>query len=495
MDRTEKLEYEKGIEQYFDEKKVYDLFEKLFKELIINRPENPIDYLITRLNRQDTKRIFITGYPGTERKSICLAITNSFGYQCLNMAHLIDREISKKLDDAPKLEKNYQQNRLVDDEIAINLVKEQLIKYEEENCSYIIEGFPRNRNQAIFLQNIGLLPDNIIVLTASREKAEQQIFEKLRERFPGPPEKNNEDPQQEHSEESASNQNNYKTDEQLKQMAKISMEETEMNIRAVEDVFSGFCCEINVDKYGEVEDIVNELAKLLNFKNKTNAARRPPRVILSTPPCMDKSGIAEKICKELKIIHVDIIDLLKKEIQKKNENSPIILSQLEKNELVDDKFVLKLLEDRLFSSDCMINGWILTGFPRTNLQINFMENMQPEIKPSLIAVIDMENKNIEEKAKKIKYDPKTGKYYLEKEENKFESIINPGQEATPDVVKRLIGRKQDEPEILKRIIDEWRVVCDNLMQKEAKNILKLNGDENNEKKLSQLIIDRVGYNS
>ena len=494
MDRTEKLEYEKGIEQYFDEKKVYDLFEKLFKELIVNRPEHPIDYLITRLNRQDTKRIFITGYPGTERKSICLAITNSLGYSCLNMAHLIDREISKKLDDAPKLEKNYQENRLVDDEIAINLVKEQLIKYEEENCSYIIEGFPRNRNQAIFLQNIGLLPDNIIVLTTTREKAEQQIFKKLRERFPAPPEKN-EEQQPEHSEESASNQNNYKTDEQLKQMAKISMEETEMNIRAVEDVFSGFCCEIPVDKYGDVEDIVNELAKLLNFKNKTNAARRPPRIILSTPPCMDKNGIAEKICTELKIIHVDIIDLLKKEIQKKNENSKIILSYLEKYELVDDKFVLKLLEDRLFSSDCMINGWILTGFPRTNLQINFMEKMSPEIKPSLIAVIDMEAKNIEDKAKKIKCDPKTGKYYLEIEVNKFESIINPGKEATADVIKRLIGRKQDEPEILKKRIDEWRIVCENLMQKKAKNILGLNADEKNEKILSQLIINAVGYNS
>ena len=33
------------------------------------------------------------------------------------------------------------------------------------------------------------------------------------------------------------------------------------------------------------------------------------------------------------------------------------------------------------------------------------------------------------------------------------------------------------------------------MQNEAKNILKLNGDENNEKILSQLIIDAVGYNS
>ena len=282
------------------------------------------------------------------------------------MDHLIEREISKKMENSTKIEKNYNQNRLVDDEIAIDLVRNQLIKYEEENVSYIIEGFPRNRNQAIFLQSIGLLPDNIIILTTSRDKAEEQIYAKLRERLPKPPEKNEEDKEkepQEHSVDSDSNQNNYKTNEQIRQFAKISVEETDMNIRAVEDVFSGFYCEIPVDKYEEDTAVVEELAKLLKFKNKTNAARRPPRIILATPPCLDKNGIAEKICRQLKIIHVNLMDLLKKEIQKKNENSKIILSSLEKNELVDDKFVLKLLEERLYASDCIINGWIVTGFP------------------------------------------------------------------------------------------------------------------------------------
>ena len=492
MDRTEKLSYEKGIEQYFDEHKVYDLFEKLFKELIINRPENPLDYLISRLQRQDTKRIFITGYSGTNKKSISLALTNELGYTCLDMDQLLNREISKKLDNSKKIEKNYKENRLVDDEIVIELVKNQLIKYEEENCSYIIQGFPRNRNQAIFLQSIGLLPDNIIVLKTSREKSEESIMEKLKERFS--PE-NKEDQPQEHSAESESNANGHKSDEQLKEMAKISMEESEMNISAVEDVFSGFYCEIPVDKYSDEDEIVNELANLLKFKNKTNAARKPPRIVLTTPPATDKNGIAKNICNELKIILVNVIDLLKKEIAKKNENSKIILSYLEKNDLVDDKFLLKLIEERLFSSDCMINGWILTGFPRSESQINFMEKMTPEIKPSLIAVVDMEQKNIIDKAKKIKYDPKTGKIYLEKEENKYESITEPEKEVSNDVIKRLIGRKQDEDEILKKRSDIWRNVCDILLQKESKNILKLNGDENDEKKLAQLIIDAVKYNS
>ncbi len=102
---------------------------------------------------------------------------------------------------------------------------------------------------------------------------------------------------------------------------------------------------------------------------------------------------------------------------------------------------------------------------------------------------------MKKKQKKIKYDPKTGKYYKEIEENKYESITNPEKEVTKDVIRRLIGRKQDEAEILKKRLEDWKTVCDVLMGKEYKNLLKLNGDDDDEKKLAQLIIDAVGYNS
>ena len=437
MDRTEKLEYEKGVEQYLDENKVYDLFEKLFKELIINRPEAPIDYLIERLKRKDVKRIFITGYTGTHKKDISLSIANALGYECVNMAYLFEREISKKMENSDEIKKNYDQNILINDEFAIELVRNQIIKFEEENRSYIIVGFPRNRNQAIFLQSIGLLLDNIIILTNTNQ--------------------------------------------------------IDMNIRAVKDIFQGFYCEIPVDKYNKDIDIIDELTKLLRFKNKTNAARRPPRIILATPPCIDKNGIAERICTTLKIIHVNIMDLLRKEIEKKNENSLDILNSLEKNELVDVRIVLKLLEDRLYCSDCMINGWIVTGFPKSKRQIIFLEKLNPEIKPSLIAVVDVGKEKIEEKASKIKYDPKTGKYYKEIDENKYVSINNSREEVSRDILRRLESRKQDESEILKRRLEIWNEVHKILDEKDYKNLLKLDGDD--EENLSQLIIDAVGYNS
>ena len=492
MDRTEKLQYEQGIEQYFDQNKVYDLFEKLFKELVINKPENPIDYLIESLKKEDRKRIFITGYPGTNRKDVSLSVAESLGYTCFSVESILEMEIEKKLDNAHQIEKNYNTNTLVDDDIVIELVRNQLIKYEEENTSYIIEGFPRNRTQAIFLQSIGLLPDNVIILKTSREKAEEQVFNKLRSKIPQEESEQIENKKQDENGEDIIDNNtnseqqkdpNAKNDDQVRELAKNSVDEAELNIRAVEDVFKGFYCELPVDQFNSQNDVVDELAKLLKFKNKTNAARRPPRIILVAPPSCGKLSIANRLARQLQIIPVNVMDLLNKEISLKNENSKLILESIENGDLVNDKFVLKLLEDRLFCSDCMINGWIVTGFPKSKGQINFMDNMNPSIKPSLICVIDVDENVIVDKAKKIKYDPKTGKYYRE-DSKKFKTL-------TDDVKDRLIPRDQDEEDKLKKRIEIWKSVNEELLQK---NCLKLNGNEK-KKKLCQLIEDAVGYNS
>lgn len=460
MDRAEKLQYEQGIEQYFDQHKVYDLFEKLFKELIVNKPESPIDYLIERIQRKETKRIFITGYPGTDRKDVSLAISGALGYSCLSVDHLLEREISKKLENAHQIEQNYNINALVDDDIVIELVRNQLIKYEEDNVSYIIEGFPRNRTQAIFLQSVGLLPDNVIILTTTREKAETKVFNKLKEKGIL-----------------------KKSDEELKILAKNSIDEAELNIRAVEDVFAGFYCELPVEKFETPSEVVDELAKLSKFRAKTNAARRPPRIILAAPPSSGKMSIVNRLAQKLQIIPISILGLLEKEISLKNENSQIILNALNNNEPVPDKFVLKLLEDRLFCSDCMINGWIVTGFPYSQGQINFIDNMNPALKPSLLVVIDMDEKLIVEKASKIRFDPETGHFYRlgSKKANGLKE----------EILQRLIPREQDGEERLKKRIEVWKNISDILLQK---NCLKLNGEEK-KKRLCQLIEDAIGYDS
>lgn len=180
------------------------------------------------------------------------------------------------------------------------------------------------------------------------------------------------------------------------------------------------------------------------------------------------------------------MDLLKKEIEKKNENSLNILESLDKNDFVDNKYVLKLLEEKLYSSDCMINGWIITGFPKSVLQINYMDKMKSEIRPNLIVLIDPEENKIEENANKKRYDPLTGISYIEGSEEYAKLGENE--------INRLLKRKQDEGEILKKRIENWKNIAENIKKREYKNLVKFTGNET-EKEIVETIINKLGFNS
>ena len=49
MLKDKKLEYQRGLEQYIEEQKLYEIFEGMMKSLIVDRPKNPVDFLINKL--------------------------------------------------------------------------------------------------------------------------------------------------------------------------------------------------------------------------------------------------------------------------------------------------------------------------------------------------------------------------------------------------------------------------------------------------------------
>lgn len=55
MLKEKKLEYQRGLEQYIEEQKLYDVFEGMMRSLIISRPKNPVEFLINKLQSQEGK--------------------------------------------------------------------------------------------------------------------------------------------------------------------------------------------------------------------------------------------------------------------------------------------------------------------------------------------------------------------------------------------------------------------------------------------------------
>lgn len=53
MNKPQKLEYQHKIEKYFEDHKVYDIFENLLKLLVREKPEDPVSFIISKLENPE----------------------------------------------------------------------------------------------------------------------------------------------------------------------------------------------------------------------------------------------------------------------------------------------------------------------------------------------------------------------------------------------------------------------------------------------------------
>ena len=71
MDKAEKVAYETSLLNYIESNKLPDLIESYTKQLILNQPEDPIQFLIDYIGGQKQPRlIFITGSIPSKRNEI-----------------------------------------------------------------------------------------------------------------------------------------------------------------------------------------------------------------------------------------------------------------------------------------------------------------------------------------------------------------------------------------------------------------------------------------
>lgn len=76
-------------------------------------------------------------------------------------------------------------------------------------------------------------------------------------------------------------------------------------MRGVNDAYNQFIIEFDaVDK--QQSDVANELGKMLKLKFKSNAPRRPPRVVLLGPPGSGCSTQAKALSEYFGLVHVSV---------------------------------------------------------------------------------------------------------------------------------------------------------------------------------------------
>ena len=113
------------------------------------------------------RRVFIVGTPGARRLEVTKAIADDFRWKYISTAEAIRAEAEKMSPMGATAKKALDANKYVDDDIVIDLVAKEIQEAERCNQSYIIEGFPRTRIQAMAFAKLGVVPDKIIQLSVS----------------------------------------------------------------------------------------------------------------------------------------------------------------------------------------------------------------------------------------------------------------------------------------------------------------------------------------
>lgn len=153
---------------------------------------------------------------------------------------------------------------LVDDQIVIDIVSKEIEACENEKSSWIIQGFPRTKVQALALQKMGIVPDRMILLNVKQSASLARLKNNL----------------------ISINQSLYGPE--LEEIANSCLQEYELNMRGVKSAFNQFIFEHNAMDKAQ-SDVEKELLYMLKLRYNDNAPKRPPRIVILGPPGSGKT--------------------------------------------------------------------------------------------------------------------------------------------------------------------------------------------------------------
>ncbi len=97
-------------------------------------------------------------------------------------------------------------------------------------------------------------------------------------------------------------------------------------------------------------------------------------LIFLGPPGSGKGTQAQKLSAEFNIPHISTGEMLRQAITNQTSLGQEAQSYVDKGELVPDKLLLGLIQERLNQQDAQ-KGWILDGFPRNIFQAEFLDTL------------------------------------------------------------------------------------------------------------------------
>lgn len=393
MDLRQKIEYQQEVESYLEHENVYDLFEYLLKELLIDKPEDPLNYLISKLEKPQRRRLFLLGATGSKKKDVAKELGARFKSLVISLSDLLRDEINKKGKHAQTIEQAFREGRYLQDDVVLEILMPALEKIEKNGSSYLLEGVPRTRVQALALQRAGVIPDRVVIIQPVREEFEPRFREKFVSILG-------------HG-KSATDKIHLTDSPECDEAFLNAWNEHNYHVNGVKEVYRSQYHEI--EGHGDIDKISDYAARIFLMRGRSNAPRKPPKLVVIGPPCSGRSTQSQRIASRYGLTFVSVTQLLRDQVNRKTELGMRISDFLQDGDLVPDDIVTELVRSRLNETDCKVNGWVLDGFPKNHQQA--MTLKQSKLQPTLAFFLEASDALVFDRLDSRRMDPVTGVYY------------------------------------------------------------------------------------
>lgn len=162
--------------RYFEEKRIKTLLEEAMHNLLLNLPDDPLEYLQKSFSSPTPIRVILSGGPGSGKGTQSRLLAEKYNLLAINSNKLLIREFEQGSEIGHRIESYLRKAALVPDEIYVELIIKEVRTAEENYKGWVLDGFPQTRAHAIYLQNAGISPQKFFYLSIPEDIAAKRCL-------------------------------------------------------------------------------------------------------------------------------------------------------------------------------------------------------------------------------------------------------------------------------------------------------------------------------
>mmetsp|Transcript_29459 Transcript_29459/g.80947 ORF Transcript_29459/g.80947 Transcript_29459/m.80947 type:complete len:295 (-) Transcript_29459:619-1503(-) len=167
------------------------------------------------------------------------------------------------------------------------------------------------------------------------------------------------------------------------------------------------------------------------------------KLIIAGAPASGKGTQCEVIKEKYGVVHLSTGDMLRAAVAAGTEVGKLAREFMDSGKLVPDEVIIGVVRDRLAEEDCVQQGWLLDGFPRTPAQAEALA--EAGVSADCFVFLNVPDEVLIERVVGRRTDPKTGKIY--------HMTFSPPEDE--EVKARLVQRSDDTEEKAKVRLEQF----------------------------------------